>query len=197
MDGCDVALQRLDCVHDTIGRALCIDARLSAIICSGVDHAAWWHRTLGEEPAHDRDQQRLGGGDRAARWPRWPRHSPSGLRRELERRVTPSLEEHGGERRPVERRPRALAGGSAPRVGAAGAVAPFLPSTRVVQTCAVTCHRSSTTYPSCPPSLEKHREHVQVRADQGHSSVGKLVARRVKAKSLCEAARGTANADRM
>ena len=29
-------------------------------------------------------------------------------------------------------------------------------STRVVQTCAVTCHRPSTTHPSPPPTLEEH-----------------------------------------
>ena len=42
-------------------------------------------------------------------------------------------------------------------------------SKRVVQTCAVTCHRSSTTYLSPPTSLEERVGRVQVRADQGHS----------------------------
>ena len=42
-------------------------------------------------------------------------------------------------------------------------------SKRVVQTCAVTSHRSLTTYPSRPPSLEEHRGPMQVTADQGHS----------------------------
>ena len=42
-------------------------------------------------------------------------------------------------------------------------------STRVVQTCAVTCHRSSTTYPSRPPSLEERVGRVRVWSDQGHS----------------------------
>ena len=42
-------------------------------------------------------------------------------------------------------------------------------STRVVQTCAVTCHRSCTTYPSRPPSLEERVGRVRVWSDQGHS----------------------------
>ena len=42
-------------------------------------------------------------------------------------------------------------------------------STRVVQTCAVTCHRSFTTYPSRPPSLEERVGRVRVWSDQGHS----------------------------
>ena len=49
-------------------------------------------------------------------------------------------------------------------------------STGVVQTCAVTYHRSFITYTSRPPTLEKHRWRMQVTADQGHSSRGKLVA---------------------
>ena len=42
-------------------------------------------------------------------------------------------------------------------------------STRVVQTCAVTCHRSCTTYLSPPPSLEERVGRVRVWSDQGHS----------------------------
>ena len=49
-------------------------------------------------------------------------------------------------------------------------------STGVVQTCAVTYHRSFITNTSRPPTLEKHRWRMQVTADQGHSSRGKLVA---------------------
>ena len=48
-------------------------------------------------------------------------------------------------------------------------------STRVVQTCAVTCHRPSTTHPSPPPTLEERGGCFQVRADQGHSYQGQLV----------------------
>ena len=48
-------------------------------------------------------------------------------------------------------------------------------STGVVQTCAVTYHRSFITYTSRPPTLEKHRGRMQVRADQGHLSRNKLV----------------------
>ena len=48
-------------------------------------------------------------------------------------------------------------------------------STGVVQTCAVTYHRSCITYTSRPPTLEKHLGRMQVRADEGHSSRGKLV----------------------
>ena len=48
-------------------------------------------------------------------------------------------------------------------------------STRVVQTCAVTCHRPSTTHPSPPPTLEERGGRMQVRADQGHSYKGQLV----------------------
>ena len=48
-------------------------------------------------------------------------------------------------------------------------------STGVVQTCAVTYHRSFITYTSRPPTLEKHRGRMQVTADQGHSSREKLV----------------------
>ena len=39
-------------------------------------------------------------------------------------------------------------------------------STRVVQTCAVTCHRSSTTYLSPPTSLEERVGRVRVWSDQ-------------------------------
>ena len=48
-------------------------------------------------------------------------------------------------------------------------------STGVVQTCAVTYHRSFITYTSRPPTLEKHRWRMQVTADQGHSSRKKPV----------------------
>jgi hypothetical protein len=39
----------------------------------------------------------------------------------------------------------------------------------VVQTCAVTCHRPSTTQPSPQPTLEERRGRMLVTADQGHS----------------------------
>ena len=39
----------------------------------------------------------------------------------------------------------------------------------VVQTCAVTSHRSGTTYLSLPPSLEERVGRVRVWSDQGHS----------------------------
>ena len=48
-------------------------------------------------------------------------------------------------------------------------------STRVVQTCAVTCHRPSTTHPSPPPTLEERGGRMLVTADQGHSYQGQLV----------------------
>ena len=45
-------------------------------------------------------------------------------------------------------------------------------STRVVQTCAVTCHRPFPTHPSPPPTLEERGGRMQVWADQGHSHQG-------------------------
>ena len=48
-------------------------------------------------------------------------------------------------------------------------------STRVVQTCAVTCHRPSTTHPSRPPTLEERGGRMLVWSDQGHSYQGQLV----------------------
>ena len=48
-------------------------------------------------------------------------------------------------------------------------------STRVVQTCAVTYHRPSTTHPSPRPTLEERGGRVLVGADQGHSYQGQPV----------------------
>ena len=48
-------------------------------------------------------------------------------------------------------------------------------STRVVQTCAVTCHRPFPTHPSPPPTLEERGGRMQVWPDQGHSYQGQPV----------------------
>ena len=50
-------------------------------------------------------------------------------------------------------------------------------STRVVQTCAVTCHGPSTTHPSPPPTLEERGGRMLVWSDQGHSYQGQPVDR--------------------
>ena len=56
-------------------------------------------------------------------------------------------------------------------------------STRVVQTCAVTCHRPFPTHPSPPPTLEERGGRMQVWPDQGHSYQGQPVHPQIPAVS--------------